>query len=304
MRRSSRASTTAHRRCSSDDRPRPRGAVDVDARFVLERSCAQAGVSAVRPSARRGICRLPRARRIGHGRSGHRSRWQEDATAAGARPRRRLVSPRPASAKTSRGSRVACSSSTKQGFYEVREAGPAGSSTAVAASNVELVESDRTAVDPAEISACGDRRYERRGGRPRRHRLARRGAGALTTSLVVLAVRRYSATNGRIPARTSTFAGRSNGLGGTHAGSRHERHAPLGAHGRHSPGAKALAHEAGAARRRRVSREHRGRARGLGLRARGAALQSRLDSRLPHRPWSLPSSRPRPGSSCARSCAR
>jgi hypothetical protein len=41
----------------------------------------------------------------------------------------------------------------EQGFYEIREARP-GSPTAVAASNVELVESDLTAVDPQEIAAA------------------------------------------------------------------------------------------------------------------------------------------------------
>jgi hypothetical protein len=40
---------------------------------------------------------------------------------------------------------------TEQGFYEVREARP-GSPTAVAASNVELIESDTTAIDPKEIA--------------------------------------------------------------------------------------------------------------------------------------------------------
>lgn len=39
----------------------------------------------------------------------------------------------------------------EQGFYEIREARP-GSPTAVAASNVELIESDRTAIDPKEIA--------------------------------------------------------------------------------------------------------------------------------------------------------
>jgi hypothetical protein len=39
----------------------------------------------------------------------------------------------------------------ESGFYEVREARP-GSPTAVAASNVELIESDRTAIDPKEIT--------------------------------------------------------------------------------------------------------------------------------------------------------
>jgi len=41
----------------------------------------------------------------------------------------------------------------EQGFYEIREARP-GSPTAVAASNVELVESDVTPVDPQEIAAA------------------------------------------------------------------------------------------------------------------------------------------------------
>lgn len=40
---------------------------------------------------------------------------------------------------------------TEQGFYEIREARP-GSPTAVAASNVELIESDTTAIDPKEIT--------------------------------------------------------------------------------------------------------------------------------------------------------
>jgi hypothetical protein len=40
----------------------------------------------------------------------------------------------------------------ESGFYEIREARP-GSPTAVAASNVELIESDRTAIDPKEITA-------------------------------------------------------------------------------------------------------------------------------------------------------
>jgi hypothetical protein len=40
---------------------------------------------------------------------------------------------------------------TEQGFYEIREARP-GSPTAVAASNVELIESDTTAIDPKEIA--------------------------------------------------------------------------------------------------------------------------------------------------------
>ena len=39
----------------------------------------------------------------------------------------------------------------EQGFYEIREARP-GSPTAVAASNVELIESDTTAIDPKEIT--------------------------------------------------------------------------------------------------------------------------------------------------------
>jgi hypothetical protein len=39
----------------------------------------------------------------------------------------------------------------EQGFYEIREARP-GSPTAVAASNVELIESDTTAIDPQEIA--------------------------------------------------------------------------------------------------------------------------------------------------------
>jgi hypothetical protein len=39
----------------------------------------------------------------------------------------------------------------EQGFYEIREARP-GSPTAVAASNVELIESDTTALDPKEIA--------------------------------------------------------------------------------------------------------------------------------------------------------
>ena len=41
----------------------------------------------------------------------------------------------------------------EQGFYEIREA-RAGSPAAVAASNVELIESDTTAVDPKEIAAA------------------------------------------------------------------------------------------------------------------------------------------------------
>jgi hypothetical protein len=41
----------------------------------------------------------------------------------------------------------------EQGFYEIREARP-GSPTAVAASNVELVESDMTPMDPQEIAAA------------------------------------------------------------------------------------------------------------------------------------------------------
>jgi hypothetical protein len=41
----------------------------------------------------------------------------------------------------------------EQGFYEIREARP-GSPTAVAASNVELIESDPTPVDPEEIAAA------------------------------------------------------------------------------------------------------------------------------------------------------
>jgi hypothetical protein len=40
---------------------------------------------------------------------------------------------------------------TEQGFYEIREARP-GSPTAVAASNVELIESDLTPADPQEIA--------------------------------------------------------------------------------------------------------------------------------------------------------
>jgi hypothetical protein len=39
----------------------------------------------------------------------------------------------------------------EQGFYEVREQGRQAALVTVAASNVELAESDRTAVDPAEI---------------------------------------------------------------------------------------------------------------------------------------------------------
>jgi hypothetical protein len=42
----------------------------------------------------------------------------------------------------------------EQGFYEVREQGRQAGLIAVAASNVELNESDRTAVDPAEIVAA------------------------------------------------------------------------------------------------------------------------------------------------------
>jgi hypothetical protein len=43
---------------------------------------------------------------------------------------------------------------SEQGFYEVREQGRQGALVTVAASNVELGESDRTAVDPAEIVAA------------------------------------------------------------------------------------------------------------------------------------------------------
>ena len=43
---------------------------------------------------------------------------------------------------------------SEQGFYEVREQGRASALVAVAAANVELGESDRTAVDPAEIVAA------------------------------------------------------------------------------------------------------------------------------------------------------
>jgi Aerotolerance regulator N-terminal/von Willebrand factor type A domain len=42
----------------------------------------------------------------------------------------------------------------EQGFYEIREQGRQANLVAVAASNVELAESDRTAVDPAEIVAA------------------------------------------------------------------------------------------------------------------------------------------------------
>ena len=43
---------------------------------------------------------------------------------------------------------------TEQGFYEVRKQGRTGELVTVAAANVELAESDRTAVDPAEIVAA------------------------------------------------------------------------------------------------------------------------------------------------------
>lgn len=43
---------------------------------------------------------------------------------------------------------------TEQGYYEIREQGRQSQAVAVVASNVELAESDRTAVDPAEIVAA------------------------------------------------------------------------------------------------------------------------------------------------------
>jgi hypothetical protein len=43
---------------------------------------------------------------------------------------------------------------SEQGFYEVREQGRQAALVTVAASNVELAESDRTAVDPTEIVAA------------------------------------------------------------------------------------------------------------------------------------------------------
>ena len=55
---------------------------------------------------------------------------------------------------------------SEQGFYEMREQGRQAALVTVAASNVELAESDRTAVDPAEIVAAVDRRARRR-RRPR-----------------------------------------------------------------------------------------------------------------------------------------
>ena len=90
---------------------------------------------------------------------------------------------------------------TEQGYYEIREQGRQSQFVTVAASNVELAESDRTAVDPAEIVGGGRRRADqcRRSRRPDAH--PRRSPGEGATNLVVPALRGYPAIDGRIRAR-------------------------------------------------------------------------------------------------------
>ena len=101
----------------------------------------------------------------------------------------------PASAKTSKASKVACSSSTSRDFTKsarrVRAVRRRWRPVTSSSSNPIV-----TAIDPKEITAAvtGGARHGRGGAR--HDRLARRRAGALTTSLVVLAVRGYSAVNG------------------------------------------------------------------------------------------------------------
>ena len=97
---------------------------------------------------------------------------------------------------------------TEQGFYEIREQGRQAALVTVAASNVELAESDRTAVDPEEIVAAvtGGAGAIRPPGRARRA-LPDEAQETVTTSLVVPAVRGYSAFDGRIPAGAQAVAG-------------------------------------------------------------------------------------------------
>ena len=86
----------------ADGGTRPRAAVDLDARPLLERPGAQAGLPAVRSSAGPASGGLPRARQLGDGRAGHRpvagGRSEQAAGGAGAgrgaAPARRRRRPR------------------------------------------------------------------------------------------------------------------------------------------------------------------------------------------------------------------
>jgi hypothetical protein len=75
------------------------------------------------------------------------------SSAEGAKPAGRLILSPSGQREDLEGEQSRVLELTEQGFYEIREARP-GSPTAVAASNVELVESDVTPVDPQEIAAA------------------------------------------------------------------------------------------------------------------------------------------------------
>ena len=117
------------------------------------------------------------------------------AGAAAGRPTGRLVLSPSGKRQDLEGDQSGVLELGEQGFYEIREARQ-GSPTVVAASNVELLESDLTAIDPKEIAAAvtGTARAGATAGDAGRP--AGRGAGTDTTSLVVLAVRGYSAFDG------------------------------------------------------------------------------------------------------------
>ncbi len=84
---------------------------------------------------------------------------------------------------------------SEQGFYEMREQGRQAALVTVAASNVELAESDRTRRGSGGNRGGGDRRPTPAPTPGQPDRAAGRGAGAVATSLVVPAVRGYPASD-------------------------------------------------------------------------------------------------------------